>query len=166
MLRPESITPLVCRSFPSTGNQRKIVDGIALKRLAVDIGEPMLERRRERNIGIETDELAQLRQMRPQFVDHRREVAVKQQQIAIEPSRMNWFSAASLRGLIGHQTAPVREMPKTQAKAIGSLPDRIATFSRGRHRNWQARVRSIAETLHVSVAQVLSVHGQAWRVSI
>jgi hypothetical protein len=44
---------------------------------------------------------------------------------------MNWFSAASLRGLIGHQTAPAREMPNTQAKAIGSLPDRIATFSPG-----------------------------------
>jgi hypothetical protein len=44
---------------------------------------------------------------------------------------MNWFSAASLRGLIGHQTAPAREMPNTQAKATGSLPDRIATFSPG-----------------------------------
>ena len=45
---------------------------------------------------------------------------------------MNLFSTASLRGLIGHHTAPAREMPNTQVKASGSLPDRIATFSAGR----------------------------------
>ena len=37
------------------------------------------------------------------------------------------FSAASLRGLIGHQTAPAREIPKTHVNDVGSLADRIAT---------------------------------------
>ncbi len=41
------------------------------------------------------------------------------------------FSAASLRGLIGHQIAPARAIPKTQANAIGLLADRIATLSPG-----------------------------------
>ena len=47
-------------------------------------------------------------------------------------SRRSRFSAASLRGLTGHRTAPAREMPNTQANATGSLPDRIATLSPGR----------------------------------
>jgi len=42
------------------------------------------------------------------------------------------FSAAWLRGLTGHQTAPARAMPNTQEKATGSLADRIATLSPGR----------------------------------
>ena len=42
------------------------------------------------------------------------------------------FSAASLRGLIGHHTAPAREIPKTQVNATGSLADRIATLAPGR----------------------------------
>ena len=41
------------------------------------------------------------------------------------------FSAASLRGLIGHHTAPARLIPKTQVNATGSLADRIATLSPG-----------------------------------
>ena len=72
------------RCSASAGYERKIINGIALKGLAVDIGKPTLERRRERHIGVETYELAELRQMRPKFVDHRREAAVKQQQAAIE----------------------------------------------------------------------------------
>ncbi len=39
------------------------------------------------------------------------------------------FSAASLRGLTGHHTAPAREMPNTQLNAAGSLADKIATLS-------------------------------------
>ena len=42
------------------------------------------------------------------------------------------FSLASLRGLIGHHTAPAREIPKTHANATGSLADRIATLPPGR----------------------------------
>ena len=42
------------------------------------------------------------------------------------------FSAASLRGLTGHHTAPARAMPNTQENATGSLADRIATLSPGR----------------------------------
>ena len=47
-------------------------------------------------------------------------------------ARSSRFSAASLRGLIGHQTAPAREMPKTLANATGSLADRTATVAPGR----------------------------------
>ena len=47
-------------------------------------------------------------------------------------SRMNCVSAASLRGLTGHQTQPAREMPNTQAKAMGSLPESTAIFAPGR----------------------------------
>ncbi len=42
------------------------------------------------------------------------------------------FSAASLRGLIGHQIAPARAIPNTQANEIGLFADRIATLSPGR----------------------------------
>ena len=41
------------------------------------------------------------------------------------------FSAASLRGLTGHHTAPAREMPNTQLNAVGSFADRMATLSPG-----------------------------------
>ena len=41
------------------------------------------------------------------------------------------FSAASLRGLIGHHTAPARLIPNTQVNATGSLAERIATLSPG-----------------------------------
>jgi hypothetical protein len=47
-------------------------------------------------------------------------------------SSSSWFSAASLRGLIGHHTAPARLMPNTQAKASGSLAEMTATLSPGR----------------------------------
>ena len=69
---------------------------------------------------------------------------------------MNWFSAASLRGLIGHQTAPAREMPNTQANATGSLPDRIATFSPGSNARNRASPRAIAiaQALHLAIAEV------------
>ena len=39
------------------------------------------------------------------------------------------FSPASLRGLIGHHTAPAALMPNTQVNASGSFADRIATLS-------------------------------------
>ena len=39
------------------------------------------------------------------------------------------FSAASLRGFTGHQTAPAREMPNTHANAVASLLDSTATLS-------------------------------------
>ena len=42
------------------------------------------------------------------------------------------FSAASLRGLTGHHTAPARLIPKTLVNATGSLAERIATVSPGR----------------------------------
>ena len=42
------------------------------------------------------------------------------------------FSSPALRGLIGHQTAPARAMPKTQANATGSLAERMPTLSPGR----------------------------------
>ncbi len=41
------------------------------------------------------------------------------------------FSAASLRGLIGHHTAPARLIPNTHVNATGSLAERIATLSPG-----------------------------------
>src|ERR1700733_2885541 len=41
------------------------------------------------------------------------------------------FSAAALRGLIGHHTAPDRAMPKTQENAVGSLAERMPTLSPG-----------------------------------
>ncbi len=41
------------------------------------------------------------------------------------------FSAATLRGLTGHHTAPARLMPKTHENATGSLAEMIATESPG-----------------------------------
>ena len=41
------------------------------------------------------------------------------------------FSAVSLRGLIGHQTAPRRAIPNTQAKAVALLDERIPTLAPG-----------------------------------
>src|SRR5712671_6029297 len=57
------------RRSTGAGYERKVINGIALKGLAVDVGKPTLEGGRERHIGVETYELAQLRQMRPKFVD-------------------------------------------------------------------------------------------------
>ena len=57
--------------------------------------------------------------------------AAKIRQRQSNRSSSSRFSAASLRGLTGHQTAPARLMPNTQPKATGSLPDRIATLSPG-----------------------------------
>jgi hypothetical protein len=65
------------------GYQREIIDRIALKGLVVDIGKPTFERSGERHIGVETYELAQLRKMRPYFIDQRRVATVKQQQTTI-----------------------------------------------------------------------------------
>jgi trans-aconitate methyltransferase len=57
--------------------------------------------------------------------------AAKIRQRQSSRSSSSRFSAASLRGLTGHQTAAARLMPNTQPKATGSLPDRIATLSPG-----------------------------------
>ena len=57
--------------------------------------------------------------------------AAKIRQRQSNRSSSSRFSAASLRGLTGHQTAPARLMPNTQPKATGSLPDRTATLSPG-----------------------------------
>ena len=47
------------------GYERKIINGIAVKGLAVDTGKPTFERRRERYFGVETYELAQFWKIRP-----------------------------------------------------------------------------------------------------
>ena len=57
--------------------------------------------------------------------------AWKIRHVQSKKSSRSRFSAASLRGLTGHQTAPAREMPNTQANATGSLADRMATLSPG-----------------------------------
>ena len=76
---------------------------------------------------------------------------------ALQPNRSSSsrFSAASLRGLIGHQTAPARLIPKTQVKATGSLADRIATVSPGRDAlAGQRRGDAAAQLLHLGVLRV------------
>ena len=57
--------------------------------------------------------------------------AWKIRQVQSKKSSRSRFSAASLRGLTGHHTAPAREMPNTQLKATGSFADKMATFSPG-----------------------------------
>ena len=75
------------------------------------------------------------------------------------------FSAASLRGLIGHQTAPARVIPNTQANAIGSFADRIATLSPGRTPAAASAGRDpVRQLLHLGVGERLAVGGQAGRV--
>ena len=46
-------------------------------------------------------------------------------------SRTSRFSAAPLRGLIGHHTAPARDMPNTVVNATGSFEESTATVSPG-----------------------------------
>ena len=53
-------------------------------------------------------------------------------------------SAASLRGLTGHQTAPAREMPNTQLNATGLFADKIATLLPGRMPD-QSSARAICQ---------------------
>ena len=75
------------------------------------------------------------------------------------------FSAASLRGLIGHQTAPAREIPKTHVNDVGSLADRIATDCPGAtpHRaRASATLREVSRTSRVG--QGVPVRGQARRL--
>ena len=57
--------------------------------------------------------------------------AWKIRHVQSKKSSRSRFSAASLRGLTGHHTAPAREMPNTQLKAIGSFADKIATLLPG-----------------------------------
>ena len=67
------------------------------------------------------------------------------EKISVEQSKRSSssrFSAASLRGLIGHHTAAAREIPKTQVNAVGSFADRIATLSPG----WTPRRASAIAT--------------------
>ena len=57
--------------------------------------------------------------------------AWKIRQVQSKKSSRSRFSAASLRGLTGHHTAPAREIPNTQLKATGSFTDKMATLSPG-----------------------------------
>ena len=64
-------------------------------------------------------------------------------------SRSSRFSAASLRGLMGHHTAPAREIPKTHVNDVGSLADRIATDCPGatpRRARASATLREVSRT--------------------
>ena len=65
------------------------------------------------------------------FVTSEAKDAAKIRHRQSKKSSRSRFSAASLRGLTGHHTAPAREMPNTQLKATGSLADKIATLSPG-----------------------------------
>ena len=78
---------------------------------------------------------------------------------------MNWFSAASLRGLIGHQTAPGARNAEYAGKG-----DRIVAGQDRDFLPWgnagigESAGDPIAKALHLTIAQVVSVHGQAWRI--
>ena len=115
------------------GDHRKIVDRLRARKGCRRAGQPVARTtaRSDTSASRQTRSLRSLRQVGPNLLDHRREADGNISRLQSNASRMNWFSAASLRGLIGHQTAPAREMPNTQANAIGSLPERIATFSPG-----------------------------------
>ena len=72
------------------------------------------------------------------------------------------FSAASLRGLIGHHTAPARLIPNTHVNATGSLAERIATLSPGATPHADQRRRDAeAELPHLGVRRAAAVRGQA-----
>ena len=70
--------------------------------------------------------------------------AWKMRHVQSKKSSRSRFSAASLRGLTGHHTAPAREMPNTQLNAIGSFADKIATLLPGRTPD-QSSARAICQ---------------------
>jgi hypothetical protein len=75
------------------------------------------------------------------------------------------FSAASLRGLTGHQTAPARAIPNTQENATGSLADRMATLSPGRNQSlfdasFRAEVHEIDQSLEQMIWRVVSRYAE------
>ena len=70
--------------------------------------------------------------------------AWKIRQLQSKRSSRSRFSAASLRGLTGHHTAPAREMPNTQPNATGSFADKMATLSPGRIPD-RSRARAIRQ---------------------
>ena len=75
------------------------------------------------------------------------------------------FSAASLRGLIGHQTAPTRLIPKTRGERVGVVgrQDRHGVAGRDALAD-QTRGDPPAELLHLGIAPGLAVRGEAGRV--
>ena len=104
-------------------------------------------------------------QVAADLLDERRERAWKISAVQPNRSSSSRFSAASLRGLIGHQTAPARLMPKTQVNAVGSFADRIGDRVAGPRRpGGQGRRDAEAQLPHLGVRPGLPVGGEARRV--
>ena len=100
--------------------------------------------------------------MKPHFVDHRREAAVKEQQAAIKRIENELVFCRLVTGI---DRAPDRSGARNTEYA--GKGDRIVAgqnrdFLPGRNAGiGYSACDPIAQALHVAIAQVVSVHGQA-----
>src|ERR1700736_6792175 len=116
-------------------------------------------------MGAETYEPGQVRQIRPQFVDHRREAAVKQQQAAIEriEDELVFYRLVAWidRTPDGSGARDAEYTGKGDRIVAGQDRDFLPGGNAG---IGESACDPIAKALYVTIAQALSVHGQAWSI--
>src|SRR5258707_14176162 len=104
--------------------------------------------------------------MRPKFVDHRREAAVKQQQAAIKRIEDEL--------VFGRLVAWIDRTPDRSGARNAEYAGKGDRIVAGQDRDFlpggnagigESTCDPITKALHVTIAQVLSIHGQAWSIN-
>src|SRR6202011_3892998 len=112
-------------------------------------------------MGAETYEPGQVRQIRPQFVDHRREVAVKQQQAAIERIENELVFCRLVAWIDRTPDGSGARNTEYAGKGDRVVAGQDRDFLPGANAGiGKSACDPVAKALHVAIAQVLSVHGQ------
>src|SRR3974390_474046 len=101
--------------------------------------------------------------MKPHFVDHRREAAVKEQQAAIERIENELVFCHLVTWIDRTPDGSGARNSEYASKSDRMIAGQDCNFFTGSNPGMgYSACGPIAQTLHVTVAQVLSVHGQAW----
>src|SRR6202045_2597045 len=104
--------------------------------------------------------------MRPHFVDHRREAAVKQQQAAIERIEDELIFCRLVAWIDRTPDGSSARNAEYAGKGNRIIAGQDCDFlSGGNVGIGESACDPIAKALHVAIAQVPSVHGQAWSIS-
>src|SRR5258705_2154 len=116
--------------------------------------------------GDQIEEFAGVWMIKPQLIDHRREAAVKQQQAAIERIEDEL--------VFGRLVAWIDRTPDGTGARNAEHAGKGDRIVAGQDRDFlpggnagisESACDPIAKALHVTIAQVLSFHGQAWSIS-
>src|SRR5882762_6792742 len=104
--------------------------------------------------------------MRPKFVDHRREAAVKQQQAAIERIEDELVFCRLVAWIDRTPDSSGARNAEYAGKGDRIVAGQDRDFLPGGNAGiGETAGDPIAKALHVTITQVLSVHGQAWSIS-